>query len=59
LKVNIMGMTACIAYAAITFIAVALLRIPLVWVLLGVGSVACAFAYRRMGLTASQGLDTP
>ena len=59
LKTNIMGMAACIAYAAITFIAVALLRIPLVWVLLGVGSVACAFAYRRMGAATSQGLDKP
>ncbi len=34
------------------FIAVALLRWPLIYVLLGLGSVACVLAYRRLGQEA-------
>lgn len=51
LKTNIMGALVCWALAASTFIAIALLRLPLAWVLLGLGWVACAFAYRRLGVT--------
>ncbi len=51
LKSNIMGAIVCCALAASTFIAIALLRLPLAWVLLGLGWVACAFAYRRLGVT--------
>ena len=49
LKENPMGTPVCWALAAITFVAIALLRVPLVWVLLGVGSMACAWAYRQLG----------
>jgi len=49
LKKNVMGAPVCWALAAITFIAIALLRIPLVWVLLAVGGVACVWAHRRLG----------
>lgn len=49
LKKNVMGALVCWALAAITFIAIALLRIPLVWVLLVVGGLACVWAYRRLG----------
>ncbi|MEY4883930.1 MAG: hypothetical protein RIS34_1784 [Pseudomonadota bacterium] len=49
LKSNVMGAPACIALAAITFIAIALLRLPLALVLLGLGSVACGWAYRQLG----------
>jgi chromate transporter len=49
LKANTMGATVCIALAAITFIAIAILRVPLVWVLLGVGGVASGWAYRQLG----------
>ena len=52
LKVNVMSASVCIALAAITFIAIAVLRIPLVWVLLGLGSVATFWAYRQMGQVA-------
>lgn len=46
---NAMGMAVCIALAVITFVAIALLRWPLVWVLLGVGGGACLWAYRVLG----------
>jgi chromate transporter len=49
LKANAMGATQCYALVAITFIAIALLRVPLVWVLLGIGGLACAWAYRQFG----------
>jgi chromate transporter len=34
---------------AITFIAIALLRVPLIWVLLGLGGTAALWAYRLLG----------
>lgn len=43
---NAMGMAVCIGLAVLTFIAIALLRWPLLWVLLGIGGVACVWAYR-------------
>lgn len=49
LKKNVMGIPVNIALAVITFMAVALLRIPLVWVLLVAGVAACGYAYVRMG----------
>jgi chromate transporter len=45
---NPMGMTWCWLFAALTFVAIAVLRLPLVWVLLGVGGVACVVAYRAI-----------
>lgn len=50
---NPMGMTACVALAALTFVAVAWLRWPLVWVLMGIGGLACAWAWVRLGVQAS------
>ena len=47
---NIMGLAVCWAFAIATFVAIALLRIPLIWVLLGVGGLACTGAYRQLGL---------
>jgi chromate transporter len=49
LKVNVMSVVVCIAFAAITFIAITIFRMPLVWVLLGLGSVATYWAYRQLG----------
>jgi len=43
---NAMGISLCIALAVLTFVAIALLRWPLLWVLLGVGGGACLWAYR-------------
>jgi chromate transporter len=49
MKNNVMGAAVCWALAAITFIAIALLRVPLAWVLLSVGGLACYWAYRQLG----------
>ena len=46
---NVMGTLVCWALAAITFVAIALLRVPLAWVLISVGGLACAWAYRQLG----------
>ena len=53
LKKNVMGVLANIGLSAITFIAVALVKIPLAWVLLVVGSSACGWAYHRLGKVRS------
>ena len=45
---NAMGMGVCIGLATLTFIAIALLRWPLLWVLLGIGGMACLWAYRKL-----------
>ena len=46
---NAMGLWVFIGLAAITFVAIALLRLPLAWVLLVVGGGACLWAYRVLG----------
>ena len=48
LKNNVMGLVVCWGLAVLSFVAIALLRLPLVWVLLGVGGLACVWAYRRL-----------
>jgi chromate transporter len=45
---NAMGMATCVGLATLTFIAIALLRWPLLWVLLGIGGGACLWAYRLL-----------
>jgi chromate transporter len=50
---NPMGMPACVALATLTFAGVALLRWPLAWVLLGVGGLACAWAWQKLGAPAA------
>jgi len=42
---NAMGLAVCVALAAATFVAIALLRWPLAWVLLGIGGTACTWAF--------------
>ena len=49
LRSNPMGLAWCLGYGALTFIAVGLLRWPLVWVVLGLGSVAMATAWWKLG----------
>ena len=49
-KVNVMSAGVWIALLAITFIAIAIFRIPLVWVLLGLGTLATAWAYWQIGV---------
>lgn len=48
LKRNVMGLAVCWVFAVLSFVAIALLRLPLVWVLLGVGGLACVWAYRKL-----------
>jgi chromate transporter len=49
LKQNVLGVLTCWSLAAITFIAVAFFRLPLILVLLGVGGAGAWWAYRRIG----------
>ena len=48
LSKNPLGVLLCSAIAMATFITVAILRLPLFYVLLVLGSLACALAYRRL-----------
>jgi chromate transporter len=52
---NAMGRTTCIVLAALTFVAIALLRWPLLWVLLSIGGAACLWAYRVLGRPGQPG----
>ena len=45
---NVLGISACIVFTVASFIAIALLRWPLAYVLLGMGGAACWMAYRRI-----------
>ena len=58
LKTNVLGRVVCGALAVLTFIAVALLHVPLIWVLLGLGGLAWAWAYRQLGRSALPGTKT-
>ena len=55
LKTNAMGAPVCWAIAAITFIAIAVLRVPLAWVLLSVGGLGWYWAYRQLGRAQALG----
>jgi chromate transporter len=48
LRTNPMGIPVCAVLGVLMFAAVALLRWPLAWVLLGAGILACAFAWTRL-----------
>ena len=48
LRGNRMGLLACGVIAAVTFAAIALARVPLVWVILCLGPLVCAFAWWRL-----------
>ena len=52
LKRNPLGVPLCIAFGIATFAGIALLRWPLVYVLLGLGGLACVLTYIRMARTA-------
>jgi chromate transporter len=49
LKKHPLGIPACIVIGVAAFAAIAFLRWPLVWVLLGLGGTACVLTYRKMG----------
>ena len=48
LRNNLLGGFMNTALAVLTFIGVAMLRLPLAWVLLGLGLLACGWAYRLL-----------
>ncbi len=48
LKKNPLGVATSLGFAALTFVAIALLHWPLVWVLLGLGCIAVATAWSRL-----------
>jgi len=48
LKTNPLGVPLCLALTGATFAAVALARLPMVWVVLGLGSLAIALAWWRL-----------
>ncbi|MEO7954473.1 MAG: chromate transporter [Polaromonas sp.] len=45
---NALGLRLCVAFGVLCFTAVALLRWPLLYVLFGLGSMACVMAYRKL-----------
>lgn len=59
LKDNPMGGRACLLIALAAFAAIALLRLPLVAVLLTLGLAACLWAYQRLGLESEQASGAP
>ena len=59
LKSNPMGIAVCTAVMLSTFIGVSLLRWPLMWVLLGIGSSACGWAYVQLARQAKAAKAAP
>src|SRR5450830_1432267 len=57
LEKNVMGAIICWSLAAITFIAIALLHVPLAWILLGAGTLACVWAHRQLGKIQARGAE--
>jgi chromate transporter len=47
-----MGIALVAAFGVATFIGIALLRLPLAWVLIGLGGLSCAITWRRIGARA-------
>ncbi len=48
LRNNPLGLPLCITLAVLCFAGIALLRLPLVYVLLGLGTLACTLTYKRL-----------
>lgn len=57
LKSNVLETVACTALVAVTFILIAVLRVPLIWLLLGLGSGASVWANHL--LAQAKGQHTP
>ena len=58
LRVNPMGLPACAAVGICAFAAVALLRWPLLWVLVALGCLSCFYAWRRLRARAAPAAET-
>lgn len=48
LKKHPLGVPLCILLGGLTFVGIALLKWPLAWVLIGLGTLACALTYRKL-----------
>ncbi|PLC07436.1 chromate transporter [Variovorax sp. RO1] len=48
LRKHPLGFATCLVFVALVFAAIALLKIPLGWVLLAVGGVACVWTWRKI-----------
>ena len=48
LRRNVMGLPICLAFGTVTVLATAWLRVPLVWVILGLGAIAIAVAWSHL-----------
>lgn len=48
LRTHPLGIAFCAVLGVATFVAIALLRLPLIWVLLGLGGVSCLLTWRRL-----------
>jgi chromate transporter len=49
LRQHPLGLGLCLLFGACTFVAIALLRMPLLGVLLGIGGLACVLTWRKLG----------
>jgi len=58
LRVNPMGLPACVAVGICAFAGVALLRWPLLWVLVALGCLSCFHAWRRLRARAAPAAET-
>ncbi|MBK6867973.1 MAG: chromate transporter [Burkholderiales bacterium] len=58
LRNNVMGPLACSLLAVAAFVAIVLLRWPLLWVLASVGGLGCLWAWRCLGPPARPDVDS-
>ena len=49
LRTHPLGLAACIAFGIATFIAIAVLRLPLAWLLAGLGGLSCLLTWHKLG----------
>ena len=47
-----LGLPATIAFAVLAFVGIVFLRLPLAWILLGLGGLACVLTWRKLGARA-------
>ena len=49
LQKNVLGIPLSAVLGVLTFVGIALLKLPLAWVLIGLGAIGCVQAYRKLG----------
>ncbi len=58
LRINPMGLPVCLTLIVLAFVGVALLRWPLAWVLVGLGAMACVYAWRQLRPASAAAAET-